>query len=473
MRLPLILRTDAYKNSHPWMYPPNTVNMHSYFESRGGLYNEYVMFGMSYLIGEYLSRRISMGDIEKSRDFVTRMGLPFPYDGWYRIAHDLDGRLPIHIRAVPEGTIVPAGNVMFTVESTDPKTWWVAGWVETMMVRLWYPITVATRSWNIRQQLYSYLEKTSDNPDDHIDFMLHDFGARGVSSAESAALGGAAHLLSFNGTDTQEGAFLLNTHYGGMGYSIPAAEHAVITAWGKDSEVEAYRNILKAFAAKGKTVAVVSDSYDIYNAVEKLWGEDLRQHVIDSGAVVVIRPDSGYPPDVVELISHTLSSAFGHTVTDKGFKVLRHVKIIQGDGITEDTLETILDRVTRAGFSTENYAFGMGGGLLQDLTRDTGDFAYKCSSVGIANDMGQLIEQRPVYKDPVDGTKTSKRGRQDLVRLYDGTLTTKALEWRNTPYENTALQTVFYNGTAENGWDSVDVMRRRMHSYKRSETVNA
>jgi nicotinamide phosphoribosyltransferase len=230
---------------------------------------------------------------------------------------------------------------------------------------------------------------------------------------ESAGIGGAAHLVNFMGTDTITGVLFAREYYGAgvAGFSIPAAEHSTITSWGRDNEVKAYENMLTQFAKPGAILAVVSDSYDIFNAASKLWGEDLRQRVIDSGATVVIRPDSGDPVEVNRRLVEILGEKFGYTVNAKGFKVLNHVRLIQGDGINELTVRSILGAFMAMGWSADNIAFGMGGALLQAVDRDTQRFAMKASSAKINGDWVNVV------KDPVtDPGKKSKAGRVTLWR---------------------------------------------------------
>lgn len=207
------------------------------------------------------------------------------------------------------------------------------------------------------------------------------------------------------------------------GYSIPAAEHSTITSWGREREVDAYRNMLRRFGKPGAIMAVVSDSYDIYHAISEHWGTTLRDEVIASGATLVIRPDSGDPVEVVAESLRRLDEAFGHTFNGKGYRVLNHVRVIQGDGINPDTIRAILQRITDDGYAADNVAFGMGGALLQRLDRDTQKFALKCSAARVD---GEWID---VYKDPItDAGKTSKRGRMRLLRrLDDGSLHTVPL----------------------------------------------
>lgn len=409
----LLLNTDSYKAGHWLQYPPGTDATFFYVESRGGHYDRTLFFGLQALLKDYLAKPISHADIDVARDLFAAHGEPFNEAGWRYIVDTHGGLLPIRIRAVPEGTVVPVHNALMTIESTDPQAFWVPSYLETMLLRVWYPVTVATTSWHAKQTIRQYLERTSDDPEGQLPFKLHDFGSRGVSSLESAAIGGAAHLVNFLGTDTVSALLYARAFYheAMAGYSIPAAEHSTITSWGRDNEVEAYRNMLARFATPGALVAVVSDSYDIFHAITRHWGTTLREQVIASGATVVIRPDSGDPVAVVLQCLQLLDDAFGHVVNGKGYKVLNHVRVIQGDGVNPTSIGQILASITDAGYAADNVAFGMGGALLQRLDRDTQKFALKCSAARVD---GKWID---VYKDPVtDSGKQSKRGRMRLLR---------------------------------------------------------
>ncbi|MBT2747063.1 MULTISPECIES: nicotinate phosphoribosyltransferase [unclassified Lysobacter] len=409
----LLLNTDSYKASHWLQYPPGTDATFFYVESRGGVHDRTVFFGLQAILKEYLAKPITHADIDEARDLFAAHGEPFNEAGWRYIVDHHGGLMPIRIRAVPEGTVVPTHQALVTIESTDPNAYWVPSYLETLLLRLWYPVTVATISWHAKQTIRQFLERTSDDPEGQLPFKLHDFGARGVSSTESAAFGGAAHLVNFLGTDTVSGLLLARRYYHEpmAGFSIPAAEHSTITSWGRDHEVGAYRNMLTQFGKPGAIVAVVSDSYDIFHAIREHWGKTLREEVIASGATLVVRPDSGDPVDVVHQCVTMLDEAFGHTVNSKGYKVLNHVRVIQGDGINPTSIRAILERITSYGYATDNLAFGMGGALLQRLDRDTQKFALKCSAARVN---GEWID---VYKDPVtDKGKSSKRGRMTLLR---------------------------------------------------------
>jgi nicotinamide phosphoribosyltransferase len=442
----IILNTDSYKVSMFKQYPAGTTGVYSYIESRGGRYDRTVFFGLQAFIKEYLLTPIKQADIDIADEILTLHGEPFNRAGWQYILDKHRGYLPVVIRAVPEGTVVPVKNVLATIENTDPECFWLTTWLETALLRaVWYGTTVATQSYTIKQVILDYLERTGDPST--IDFKLHDFGARGVSSLESAGIGAAAHLVNFMGTDTITGVLFAREYYnaGVSGFSIPAAEHSTITSWGRDGEVDAYRNILNNFATPGSIVAVVSDSYDIYNAAENLWGGELRQQVIDSGATVVIRPDSGDPVEVNRRLIQILDRKFGSTVNAKGFKVLNNIRLIQGDGVNELTIRSILGAFMALGYSADNIAFGMGGALLQQLDRDTQKFAMKCSSAQIN---GEWVD---VVKDPItDSGKKSKAGRVTLWRsggeFASGVVPPTGWFDKAVGEFTDALETVYLNG---------------------------
>jgi nicotinic acid phosphoribosyltransferase len=770
-----IIDTDSYKSSHFLQYPPNTTLVHSYLESRGSErnYTETVFFGLQYLLKRYFAERFTMKDVLEANEVITAHGEPFNLAGWTRLIEKHHGTLPLRVRAVAEGSIVPTRNVLMTVENTDDEFFWLTGWFESQLMRLWYPITVSTQSYYIKRDVYQFLSETADDADAEIGFKVHDFGSRGVSSQETAAIGGAAHLVNFMGTDTMSALLIHRNFYHSemAGFSIPAcyddkteiltnkgfklfadltdndlvaqykddetisfispekihsydwnenlirfesnssdlcvtpnhkivrfshaknkleiveakdggyshrnslivsgfsekeneslsmldrlriafqadgsfpsrkdsynglrfglkpirftlkkerkkerlewilnslgfeytrnesesrkgyshfwvksteefskqfdwvqlnevsslwayefleecsywdgrsptentlrydttvkfnadiiqalavlcgirssiyeyvdqrenrkpnysvnllkettklggqytkkseisyqgkvycvtvpsgmilvrrngfvcvsgnSEHSTITSWGRENEIEAYRNMLKQFAKPNALVAVVSDSWNIYEAVEKIWGEQLKQEVIDSGATIVIRPDSGEPVEVVGKVAEILAAKFGTTTNSKGYKVLKNVRIIQGDGVNPVSIHNICQSLKDKGFSISNIAFGIGGALLQKIDRDTMKFAYKCSA--IVRD-GKLVD---VYKEPITDTgKSSKKGRLDLIKDENGDYQTVVLpEITTIAAENSQLKTVFENGQVLVD-DSLEAIRQR------------
>lgn len=412
LRNPLI-NTDSYKGSHPGQYPEGFTKMFSYIESRGGKYDKVLFVGLQAFLIEYLSQPFNLDQLALAAEFFDAHGVPFPVSDIEYILKNHGGKWPVKIRAVKEGSVVPVKNALVTIESTDPKVPWVVGFLETALLRaVWYPCTVATQSKYIQGIIKEYVRDTADDLNG-LEFMLHDFGARGVSSTESSAIGGMAHLVNFKGSDTVMGVMAARVWYKEpmAAFSVPAAEHSTITSWGRENERDAYRNMLRRYGKPNAIVSVVSDSYDIYNAVDQIWGVELRDEVIASGAMLVIRPDSGYPSEVVLKCAQLLDARFGSTLNSKGYKVLNYVRIIQGDGVNDQSIREILQVLKDHGFSAINMVFGMGGKLLQGVDRDTMKWAMKCSAV-LINDV--WID---VYKDPVtDPGKQSKRGRMSLYR---------------------------------------------------------
>ena len=457
----IILRTDSYKASHWLQMPEGSQYQSSYIESRGGKWDKTVVFGLQMFIKEYLTKPITQEMIDEAEKFWAAHGEPFNKEGWDYILKEHKGYLPLEIKAVPEGTVLPNRNVMVQVVNTDPKCFWLTSYIETALLRaVWYASTVATNSYACKEVIWKYLKETSDDPAGQIGFKLHDFGARGVSSAESAGIGGAAHLINFFGTDTVEGVLYARKYYSEdmAGFSIPAMEHSTVTSWGgPDNEEDAFRNMMKHFAKPGALVAFVSDSYDIYNAVENIWGENLKSEVLESGATIVVRPDSGDPRVVPIEVIIKLMDKFGYTVNSKGYKVLPDaVRVIQGDGIDVTTIEKILKSMKQYKLSADNIAFGQGGGLLQQVNRDTLEFAMKCSAIKING------EWKDVWKDPVtDHGKSSKRGR--LALMYQcglGSCGYRTVRVENCRKEDNLLRTVYRNGIEMNQTTFAEVRER-------------
>jgi nicotinamide phosphoribosyltransferase len=408
-----ILLTDSYKTTHWVQYPPKTSEVYSYLESRGGTFDEIIFTGLQYQLKKYLTgQRIVAGDISEASELLSahfgtdRM---FNKAGWEHILRYHEGRWPVLIKAAPEGTPIRIHNVLLTIENTCPECFWVTNYLETLIMQVWYPITVATISREIKRIITKYLKKTGDQG--LIDFKLHDFGFRGVSSVESALIGGMAHLVNFKGTDTLAAVWGARKYYNEpcAGFSIPASEHSTITSWGQDGETNAFANMLAQYPTG--YVACVSDSFNIYKAIKDKWGTALRDTVMKRDGTLVVRPDSGKPEQVVLECLRLLGEAFGYSINDKGYKVLNpHVRLIQGDGVNIGSIAEILHAMDKMDWSADNVAFGMGGALLQKLDRDTQKMAIKCSSVTVDGIM------RDVFKDPItDQGKISMRGKLILV----------------------------------------------------------
>lgn len=458
-----ILATDSYKVTHWPMLPDGTEFLYSYMESRGGPFSELVAnVGLQYYLRTYLSVPITMDMIDEAEEvFGLHFGdkSVFNRAGFEHIVNAHRGYWPVRIKAAPEGLIVPPRNVLMTIENTDPAVPWVTNYLETLMLKLWYPITVATISREIKKIIHAALEKTGTPA--ALPFKLHDFGYRGVSSEESAMIGGFAHLVNFMGTDTLAALMTARRFYGAemAGFSIPATEHMTMTAMGPYGESAQMERFLKLFGQNPAfpAIACVSDSYDIFNACKNLWGAELRGDVLGMKNMLVVRPDSGEPAVIVTQVVETLDEAFGHTVNDKGYKVLNNVRVIQGDGINIESIKAIIDSLVVRGWSIDNIAFGMGGALLQQCNRDTLRFAFKASSMVVNG------QRRDIFKEPkTDNGKRSKRGRLKLMNV-NGIPTTVVSDvpgpdllqvvWENgMPVTSTTLETIRQKAAIKTDW---------------------
>ncbi|WP_199508456.1 MULTISPECIES: nicotinate phosphoribosyltransferase [unclassified Psychrobacter] len=453
-----ILNTDSYKTSHWVQYPKGSEYLSSYIEARKGDF-DVLFFGLQAFIKEYLSTPITHQDIDEAEAVINAHGLTFNRAGWEHLVDKHGGYLPLRIDAVREGSVLPVSNVVCQVVNTDPEFYWMPSYIETALLRaIWYPSTVASLSHYCKGIIRQALEKSADNTES-LTFRLHDFGARGASSMETVALGSLAHLVNFAGTDALSALVAASRWYSMTdemaAFSIPAAEHSTMTAWGRAGETDAYANMLNQFGGEGRAFSVVSDSYDLWNAIDNIWGGTLKTQVETMGGTLVIRPDSGEPAKVVREALERLAVKFGTHTNSKGYKVLPdYIRIIQGDGINPQSLQGILDTIMHAGFSAENVTFGMGGGLLQQVNRDTMSWAMKASAICID---GQWHD---VYKDPVTShAKRSKKGRMALIKDNNGDVSTvRAEELRDT--DDNLLQTAYLDGKLMID-ERLDVIRER------------
>lgn len=425
--LSVIMRADSYKYSHApsqdeTQFPPGITHLESYGEHRvGSKYKSTVWAGLQYTLKEYFSDPITKQHVDYAANFMNAHGEPFNYEGWMEIVDRFNGYLPVRIKTLDEGSVVPTSNILYKVEEVDKRFFWLPQFLETMLQRgTWYPSTTATKGWYMKQVALRHLLKSSDNAMSCIDYNVHDFGGRGVTCAEQAMIGGMAHLVNFRGSDTIEGIWMANEYYNHKmaGTSIPAMEHATVCSWGRAREFEAYENFINIHKKRGyKMMAAVSDAYNVFDAVEHGWCEHLLPLVKDNGIKLVIRPDSGDPIDVNLKLLDIIGNKLGYTKNSKGYKVIPpYYGLIQGDGIKdEDSIDEIYTALEEKGWSAENLCFGSGGGLLQSHTRDTQRSAQKCSLVTIdGQDVG-------VYKDPVtDPGKISKFGKLDLIKTSEG-----------------------------------------------------
>lgn len=421
--------TDSYKYSHGPQVPKSLAYCSSYGEARSDAVFRGALFsGMQVRIKDMLEKPLTMADVDFAYEMAMAHCGTFPLEMMKKIVTQYGGLPPVRIQALPEGLVVPNRTALWQIANLDPSMPTLPQFMEDQILRdVWYMSTVATLSWHIKQDILAFLNRTCDNPEEEIAFRLHDFGARGASSRETAAHGGLAHLINFMGTDTVLALYAARRYYGEKvaGFSIPAMEHFTVTAWGRENEAQAYANMVDTFGGEGRIYACVSDAYDIFNAVDNIWGQQLKDRVLAKGGRLVVRPDSGDPTSVVLYCVKSLARSFGTTTNKKGFQVLHPaVRVIQGDGVNRESIKSILTALEINGFSAENVAFGMGGALLQGVNRDTLGFAQKASAITSGHSGWIGISKEPVTAKQ----KVSKKGRLAVVRESDSYLTIQESE---------------------------------------------
>ncbi|AMD17328.1 nicotinate phosphoribosyltransferase [Methanobrevibacter sp. YE315] len=442
----ICLLTDSYKVTHHYFYPKGTEKIYSYLESRvGAEFNKTIFYGLQYIIKKYLEGPVlSQEKIDEADELISAHigeGI-FNRKGWQYILDEHDGYLPIEIKAVAEGTPVGVGNVLMTVENTDKKSFWLVNYLESLLLQVWYPSTVATLSAEVRKLANFYLEVTG-SAKDNLDFMLHDFGYRGATSTESSMLSGSAHLLSFSGTDTIPALTIPENYYNDSnlyGFSVQATEHSVMTSLGPEGEIDQILNVIDK--AKNGILSMVIDSYNYRNFLTEAGSPDSRLNraindfLAIEGNKVVFRPDSGEPVSTTIDCLNILEKGFGSYLTDKGYKVFdSNIGLLWGDGLNYQKIRDILFAMKSNGWAAQNIIFGMGGGLHTAVNRDTQRNAFKCSA--------QLRDGEwfDIFKNPLDSSKKSKTGRFKLVCENNS--------FRTVPIDSEGddlLRTVFKNG---------------------------
>ena len=476
----LLLMADAYKYAHHKFYYPGTTQVYSYLESRGGKFDSTVFYGLQYYLKEYLEGpAFTQEDLDEAKAFLPHVfGRDDVFDAskFQYILDKYDGHLPIRIKAVPEGTEVSVSNVLMTIENTDPNCYWLTNFLETLLMQIWYPCTVATISKEVKKVVAENYQKSASETAiaNGTDFVLNDFGFRGVSSIESAGLGGSAHLCNFRGSDTIAASVFAKKYYHAKevyGNGIPATEHSICTLMGKEGELNIFKHVLEAFPTG--TIACVSDSYNIFKACEEYWGEELKEQILNRDGSLVIRPDSGDPAMTLLKIFEILFEKFGYSLNEKGYKVLPpQIRVIQGDGVNYDAIRHIYEQISKYKISAENLVFGMGGALLQRLDRDTQRFALKCSFAKV-NGENVIVQKSPTEMDAngkITGSfKKSKGGRLKLIRLNGEDKTVQENEY---PALKDELIVVFENGKIVKEYNFEEIRKRsELELTERAELV--
>jgi nicotinamide phosphoribosyltransferase len=470
--LPVLL-VDGYKVGHVFQYPKDTQLVYSNLtprKSRNSQDKGVVFFGLQYFIQEYLIRQFNENFFSQpqeqvmaaySRRIDNYLGKDAITYEHIRQLHQF-GRLPIKIKALKEGTVVPHGVPMLTLQNTDPRFFWVTNMLETIMSAiLWKGCTSATSARRFRRSFDAFSAMTvSDQPNPFVDWQGHDFSFRGMSGLEDAVISGAAHLLSFTGTDTIPAIDFLEQYYGAdatkelVGGSVSATEHSVMCMGQENSEQETFRRLIQDVYPSG-VVSIVSDTWDFWKVLTDILPA-LKPSILARNGKVVIRPDSGDPVLIINGDPSApkgspqfkgaivlLDEIFGSTVTAKGYKVLDpHIGLIYGDSITPERQEQILSGLAKNGYASDNVVLGIGSYNYQYVTRDTHGFAIK-ATFGVTKSGGDLA----IYKDPKtdDGTKRSARGLLRVDRV-NGKLTLTDNVTREIE-QGGELETVFENGT--------------------------
>lgn len=468
-----MLLCDFYKVSHREMYPEGTEVVYSTWTPRASRMkdvNEVVVFGQQAFIKNYLINFFQENFFSKTKEEVVSdyarvikntLGVQNPDTSHIEDLHDL-GYLPLSIKSLPEGTVIPLRVPMLTIENTNPKFFWLTNYIETLAsCELWQASTSATIAREYRKILDKYAMETVGNTD-FVMFQGHDFSMRGMSSLNSAVTSGMGHLLSFSGTDTIPSIQAAETYYNAniekelIGTSIPATEHSIQCSYGDDMK---YLETMLSKVHPSGFVSIVSDGYDFWDVIGRVLPSLKDKIMARSGGPlgdkVVIRPDSGDPVLIVcgdpngktELerkgAVEALWDIFGGTVTEKGYKLLdSHIGLIYGDAITLRRAEEICERLKAKGFASINCVYGIGSYSYQYNTRDTFGFALKSTLCVINSD------EKQIFKDPKtdNGIKKSQKGK--VVVLKDSNNEYKFIDGfsLNANIPGNELQEIFRNG---------------------------
>lgn len=418
LRISLIFRMDSYKYSHPFAYERDVgiEGMTSYGTARVDPKTVIIPAGMQRLVKKYLIEQITMQDVDAAEAFaIAHFGRKlFDRKAWEKVVNEYNGYLPLIIRAVPEGLKIFGGMPVYTITVLDPDLWWMSAGFEMLVQRgIWYPTTIATNDYYTKKSLKElYLSSGADL--NMLAFALHDFGGRGASSGETAEIGSCYHTFCFQGSDTVEGILNANFYYkcDMAAFSVYATEHSIQCSFGSSREdmVRYIRHQLKMAKQLGVSImSIVLDGFDVYREVD-ICCNDLRDEIIASGIKVVFRPDSGNMFEIAAIILDKQEKAFGYTRTSTGHKRIKHVGLIQGDGINHKSAIELVSFIVSLGYSADCIVLGSGGALLQKVDRDKYKFAQKACAL-LINDGVTPKYWKDIAKDPItDPGKKSLEG---------------------------------------------------------------
>ncbi|RPE13970.1 nicotinate phosphoribosyltransferase [Chitinophaga lutea] len=490
-----VLLKDGYKVGHKFQYPEGTTLVYSNLtprKSRNPEIDEIVFFGLQYFIKEYLVRQFNDYFFSKPKEEVLRqyarridnyLGKDSITYQHMTDLHDL-GYLPLEIKALPEGSLVPMRVPIFTIKNTVPEFFWLTNMLETLLSAiLWKPCTSATTAFQYLKTFTRYARETVGDDKGFIPWQGHDFSFRGMSGVEDAVMSGAGHLLSFAGTDTIPAIDFLEAFYNAdcekelIGGSVAATEHSVMCMGTQDAEIDTFERLITQ-VYPGGIVSIVSDTWDFWQVITEFLPA-LKDKILARDGKVVIRPDSGDPvkiivgDDAAPVGSPAYKGAiecmwetFGGTITTQGYKLLDgHIGLIYGDSITTERQLAILEGLKQKGFASYNVVLGIGSYTYEYVTRDTFGFAMK-ATYGEVNGVG-----RDIFKDPKtdDGTKKSAKG---LMQVFKNTLTGRLELKDQCTWEEEAqgeLKTVFKDGRLLTDWTLADIRARVQEHVEQSE----
>lgn len=498
-----IIMTDSYKMTHHLLLPEGLQESYAYMEARGGDMPYSVMFGLQYYLKRYFCGvRITPEKIEEARQKnIAHFGFDcFNDKMWWHIWEKYGGRLPLDIKAVPEGTPVAVKNIMLSIKNIgDEFTAPLTNISETLLMKTWASNTVAAYARIIRVFMKRCHKLTSVLPEFLIDLMHHDFGYRGVNSEESGRILGAAALSSgFKGTDTLGAIKLAEKYYDEpmAGFSVIASEHSVHCSYGgREKEAESYGRIIERVKRECANVnpasgviilSLVSDTYNIYNVVKRILPSLKHLFVgwknnFGVPLKIVVRPDSWIPGKVIfgtnayeggfdyeaskiaikcsedmeisldeaaglikKGVMRILMEEFGSSINEKGYETLDPgIGVLQGDGVQLKTVIEMLVKMIHLKYDTLNLIFGSGGKYLQAHERDDQKWATKVIHVKVNG------ENLDVQKCPItDSGKVSKKGYQKLKRTGNTWKDFETIGSSHPDFEATEdfLQHVFHLG---------------------------
>ena len=493
---PLLL-TDGYKTGHHQQYPHGTTMVYSNITPRSNKYapkgcDMVVSFGQQMVMkqiheafqNEFFFKPKDEVCGEMKRELSLYLGTDYDVTHFEQL-HDL-GYLPIAVKGIEEGTLVPIKVPVLTIYNTLPEFYWVTNYLETIISNLlWKPMTSATIAHTYRKVLTKWQEKTDAERGWFIDWQGHDFSMRGMDSIEATISSGLGHLTSFSGTDSLPTLFGARKFYGEEGFvggSVNATEHSVMCAGSKDDEVETFCRLLKTYPTG--ILSIVSDTWDLWKVCTE-HVVTLKEEILARDGKLVIRPDSGDPVDILcgsESTLHTgspegkgvielLWNVFGGTTNEQGYKVLdSHIGAIYGDSITIDRADEICRRLEAKGFASTNVVLGIGSFTYQYNTRDTFGFAMKATYVELEELFYETensvepelrIVGREIFKDPItdDGTKKSATGLLAVYDNYEGGLT--LIDKASWETENEGkLKTIYKDGEFFNQTTLTEIRNR-------------